>query len=228
MKKIFALLICIFALTLSLTSCDVLADKIPDSLVDKLPDKLVDKIPFLKGEEHVHTFAAEWTTDGENHWHAASCEHTEEIADIAAHTDAGNDGVCDVCAKTYYTPTTPEQPEEKPEEKPETPTPAPHTHTFATEWSSDKEEHWHAASCEHTEVVKDLAPHADDGNDGVCDTCGITYYTPVAPHEHSYSTEWTTDGENHWHAASCEHTEEIADLAPHADDGNDGVCDTCL
>ena len=215
MKKLSCLLICIFALMLSLTSCDM--------IVDKLPDGLVDKIPFLKGDDHEHTFSAEWSSDDENHWYAASCEHTEEKKDLAPHTDAGNDGVCDVCAKAYYTPETPEEPDNT---KPDTPTP-PHEHTFSTEWSSDGEDHWHAATCEHKEVIKDLAAHTDDGNDGVCDVCDKTYYTPIPPHEHSFSTEWTSDGTNHWHAAICEHTEETKDLAPHADAGNDGVCDVC-
>ena len=217
MKKILCLLTSVLLLMLTLTSCDV--------LVDKLPDQLVDKLPFLKDEEHTHTFANEWSSDEKEHWHAATCEHTEEIADIALHTDDGKDGVCDVCGKVYYTPEKPE--DTKPEDtKPDTPA-TPHAHTFATEWSSDGVEHWHAATCEHTEVIKDIAPHTDSGNDGVCDVCGKTYYTPVIPHEHEFSTEWTSDDNNHWHAATCEHTEELADLAPHTDSGNDGVCDVC-
>ena len=39
---------------------------------------------------HEHTFASEWSKDDENHWHAATCEHTEEVSDKSAHTF--NDG----------------------------------------------------------------------------------------------------------------------------------------
>ena len=42
---------------------------------------------------------------------------------------------------------------EKPEEKPQ------HTHTYSTEWESDATEHWHAATCEHTELKDSKAAH---------------------------------------------------------------------
>ena len=46
---------------------------------------------------HDHTFATEWSKDATHHWHAATCEHTEEKSDYAEHVDENNDGVCDVC-----------------------------------------------------------------------------------------------------------------------------------
>ena len=55
-------------------------------------------------EEHVHSFESSWSSDSSAHWHAASCEHSTERTDVAAHSDNGNDGVCDVCSKNYYTP----------------------------------------------------------------------------------------------------------------------------
>ena len=55
-----------------------------------------------------HTFTSEWTYDETNHWHIATCEHTDEVADKAEHTwDAGIDNgngkivyKCTVCEKT--------------------------------------------------------------------------------------------------------------------------------
>ncbi|MCM1335933.1 MAG: hypothetical protein NC237_12910, partial [Eubacterium sp.] len=114
-------------------------------------------------EEHTHTFSSEWTSDDTNHWHAATCEHTDEIADQAAHV--WNDGVitrfptetekgiklytCTTCQKT----------------KSEELDLLAHTHTFATAWTSDDANHWHAATCTHTEEVSDKAAHV--WNDGV-------------------------------------------------------------
>ncbi|MCQ2577730.1 MAG: hypothetical protein MJ176_04260 [Treponema sp.] len=40
---------------------------------------------------------------------------------------------------------------------PETPT--EHEHTFASQWSKNSTEHWHAATCEHNDQVKDKAAH---------------------------------------------------------------------
>lgn len=48
-----------------------------------------------------------------------------------------------------------------------------HTHTYATEWSKNETEHWHAATCEHTSEKKDNAAHVyDDDSDASCNVCG--------------------------------------------------------
>ena len=47
---------------------------------------------------HEHSYAAEWSSDAENHWHVATCKHDEEKSDLAAHTYANAcDTTCDVC-----------------------------------------------------------------------------------------------------------------------------------
>ncbi|HIY96091.1 MAG TPA: leucine-rich repeat domain-containing protein [Candidatus Borkfalkia excrementigallinarum] len=38
------------------------------------------------GGSHTHTYATTWSSDETNHWHAATCEHTDEMSDLAAHT----------------------------------------------------------------------------------------------------------------------------------------------
>lgn len=94
---------------------------------------------------HEHTFETGWTNDASNHWHAATCEHKDEVSDKAAHTLS--DGVCAVCGYK-----------------------APHEHTFATAWTYDETNHWHAATCEHTTEVSGKAAHTlTDGACGVCD-----------------------------------------------------------
>ena len=37
-------------------------------------------------DSHEHTFATEWTYDATHHWHAATCEHKDQIKDKAEHT----------------------------------------------------------------------------------------------------------------------------------------------
>lgn len=49
------------------------------------------------GEKHSHTFSDEWSVDGTFHWHAATCEHTDEVSDKAEHKDDNHDHKCDVC-----------------------------------------------------------------------------------------------------------------------------------
>ena len=52
--------------------------------------------------------------------------------------------------------------------------------------------------------------------------------TQETPHEHTFSEEWSKDETYHWHAATCEHTEEYSDKAEHTwDEGkitNPGSC----
>ena len=99
--------------------------------------------------DHTHTYASEWSRDGDYHWYAITCEHTGiSVKDKAPHSDDNNDGLCDGCAWNYE-----------------------HTHTFESEWTYDSENHWHAASCLHEIEVSGKAPHVDSDGDGVCDVC---------------------------------------------------------
>ncbi len=45
-----------------------------------------------------------------------------------------------------------------------------HTHTYATEWTTDDMYHWHAATCEHTTEVSKKAEH-NWGTDDRCTVC---------------------------------------------------------
>lgn len=93
-----------------------------------------------------------------------------------------------------------------------------HEHTFSSEWSKDKVNHWHAATCEHTDEVSEKAAHTF--KDGKCSVCGY-----VAPHEHTYAEAWTNDETYHWHAATCEHKTEVSAKAEHT--LTDGKCTVC-
>lgn len=46
-------------------------------------------------------------------------------------------------------------------------------------------------------------------------------------HKHTYSDQWSSDANNHWHNPTCNDTTEPADLAAHVDANNDGKCDIC-
>ncbi|MDE6401012.1 MAG: hypothetical protein K2L54_00185, partial [Clostridiales bacterium] len=52
---------------------------------------------------------------------------------------------------------------------------------------------------------------------------------PAAPHNHTYSTEWTAGENTHWHESTCEHTglKEEGSEAPHIDEDDDKLCDVC-
>ena len=151
---------------------------------------------------HVHTYEDKWTSDDKEHWHKATCDCQDVTENKIAHTDKNNDGACDVCEKQYQ---------------------CKDGHSYAEEWTFDSANHWHAADCGHVVAGSELAAHADGNNDGKCDTCA---YVIREVHVHYFSEEWSSDEAYHWHAALCEHKEEVADKAAHVLDaaGNCTVC----
>ncbi len=191
--------------------------------------------------DHVHTFDMEaWKFDDENHWHPATCGHADEKKDLAAHV--WNEGVvtkepteaeegvktytCTTCGKT----------------KTATIGKLDHVHTFDMEaWKFDDENHWHPATCGHADEKKDLAAHVwnegvvtkepTEAEEGVktytCTTCGKTKTATIGrlDHEHTFNMEaWTFDDENHWHPATCGHTDEKKGFEAH--NWNAGVVTT--
>lgn len=59
-----------------------------------------DTTLYAKWVEHRHTFRDEWSSNDTSHWHAATCEHTTEKKDEAAHvygTAGAERYTCSVC-----------------------------------------------------------------------------------------------------------------------------------
>lgn len=104
----------------------------------------------------------------------------------------------------------------------------PHVHTYENGWSSDETMHWHAATCEHTELKS--SPNSHNFEDGVCTICDYEKKdseegkNPVT-HEHEYATEWSSNETHHWHAAICEHSDLKTDYDKHT--FKDGKCTKC-
>ena len=176
---------------------------------------------------HVHTFAEEWTSDANEHWHAATCEHAEEVSGKTAHTfgewtvtkaatcteKGSRKHTCSVCK---YEAT--EDLSVK-------------GHAYSENWTSDETNHWHASTCGHTTEVSGKATHsfgewtvtkeateeAEGSKERSCSVCGYTATEAIdkLTHTHTFAEEWTSDGTNHWHAATCEHAEEVSDKTEH-------------
>lgn len=116
-------------------------------------------ITFVACGEHEHEFDDKWTYDANNHWHVATCDDTDDVADEAPH-DFGcvimnNIRTCLVCG--YSENVSPIKPE------------PPHEHTYATEFSANADGHFRVATCEHADEVTDSAPHTYV--DGICTEC---------------------------------------------------------
>lgn len=143
--------------------------------------------------EHVHTFADEWTSDAETHWHEATCGHDvkgdEDVHTFgewnetkpATETEKGSkERTCTICGY---------------KEVQDIPV-VEHVHTFATTWESDENTHWHPATCGHDVKgsedahsfgnweVKTAATATEDGVEHkVCSVCGYELTRPIWHHE---------------------------------------------
>ena len=187
---------------------------------------------------HTHTFnAGVWENDEVSHWHPATCAHKGEKSSVEEHIwDEGKvtteptettEGVktytCSKCGRTKTAPIGK----------------LDHVHTFdTTRWDSDAENHWRPATCSHTDEKESIEKHI--WNEGVvtteptettegvktytCTKCGRTKTATIGrlDHVHTFdTTRWEYDTANHWHPATCPHTDEKKDLAAH--NWNDGV-----
>ncbi|MDD6970139.1 MAG: formylglycine-generating enzyme family protein [Treponema sp.] len=100
-----------------------------------------------------------------------------------------------------------------------------HEHTFASEWTSDETNHWHAATCEHDvtdskaehsfgewTTTKEATEEAAGSKKRVCKVCKYEQVEEITKleHTHTYSTEWTSDAENHWYECRCGEKSEKA------------------
>ena len=114
-----------------------------------------------------------------------------------------------------------------------------HRHTFSEEWAFDATHHWHEATCEHGEETEGKAEHT--WNSGTvttpatcteagektytCTVCSATKTEPIEATGHTYAEEWTTTETHHWHAATCEHSDEQEGYGEHTYEN--GVCTVC-
>ncbi len=159
-----------------------------------------------KNEEAAHSYGTEWKSDGTNHWRECSCgAKSDEAAHSGGTATCTEKAKCTVCAVEYGNLA---------------------EHTYGSEWKSDGTNHWHECTCG---AKSDEAAH----NGGTatctvkakCDVCG-TEYGNLA--EHTYGSEWKSDGTNHWHECICgAKTEEAAHSGGTATCTEKAKCTVC-
>ena len=120
-------------------------------------------------------------------------------------------------------------------------TPPAHEHTWSDGWSSDATNHWHACTDEgYEDLKKDEANHSFvdvvtpptyEAGGHTTHTCSVCNYSYVDSETeklvHHYSSEWSKDETNHWHACTDEGYEDLKkDEAAHEyDDDHDATCE---
>ncbi len=170
--------------------------------------------------EHQHQFTKKWEIDEYYHWKKCNCgeidfesEHSfgdwQVIKAATEEAEGKQERKCTVCP---YTAT-------------EVIEKLAHTHKFATDWTKDETNHWHAATCGHITEVSGKAAHsfgdwtvtkaateeAEGSKERSCTVCGYTATEAIEKlaHTHKFATDWTKDATNHWHVSTCGH--EVTD-----------------
>lgn len=147
--------------------------------------------------EHVHDWAAAWSTDDTYHWHeclAEGCGITDDSQKdgYSLHVyDDEQDEECSICG--YVREVAPPEPE--------------HVHNWAAEWSTDDAYHWHECLTEDCGITADgekdgYGVHVyDDEWDTACNVCGYVREVepPVPEHVHAWDRVWSGDSAHHWH-----------------------------
>ena len=178
-----------------------------------------DTTLYAKWVEHRHTFRDEWSSNDTSHWHAATCEHTTEKKDEAAHV-YGTAGVerytCSVCK--YVSETRKKEAEAADKN-------IKYKITYNTNGGSQ------IAEEKQTSLPDPLPAATKDGYEfagwytdadfttiarpGQALTADTTLYAKWVEHRHTFRDEWSSNDTSHWHAATCEHTTEKKDEAAH-------------
>ena len=175
---------------------------------------------------HTHSWETTWGKDDTHHWHectADGCDVTEnsEKNGYGEHDyDDDADTTCNTCGYTR------------------TVEPPAHTHSWATEWTTDDTHHWHECTAEGCDVTENSgkdgygAHDYDNDTDTDCNTCG--YIRTITPsHTHSWAKDWSKNESHHWHectADGCDVTENSGKDGYGAhdyDDDADTTCNTC-
>ncbi len=142
------------------------------------------------GELEPHAYADEWQSDASAHWKEATCGHDVNEMESAHTWNAEHK--CTVCG--YQNERT--------------------AHQFDTDtWVKDEGADTHGKTCS---ICSKVTENCSGGSatcfeKATCTACGEQYGpTPT----HQYASDWTNDGNYHWHAAVCIHlgNEESAKL----------------
>lgn len=166
-------------------------------------------------ETNEHPYSEVWLKNDEEHWHAVTCKHSGERANVAAHEWGEGEVIkqasCIQTGLVKYTCVcgmTKSQPVKKTE------------HGYSSEWSYDEDGHWLACTTEGCTAVSAEHAHNWDGGEittpatclktGVktytCTDCKATKDEVIGLTDHDFETKWIydEDGSGHYHVCATQ------------------------
>ncbi|MBR2293136.1 MAG: InlB B-repeat-containing protein, partial [Clostridia bacterium] len=138
------------------------------------------------GEYAEHTFGNTWEyKDATGHAHVCTVKCCNEHDEIKAHTPnipAATEESAQYCTACQY----------------QMAAQLNHTHSPATEWTSNATHHWKA--CGGCDEHLEEAPHSYDPNNACDTTCEVC--NAVREVSHDFTGEWEKDASGHWHVCT--------------------------
>ncbi len=193
-------------------------------------DNVCDICGYEREIAEDHTPSVDWSSDEEFHWH--SCMHEgcdivydrnpHQIQSVWSYDETGHWHECSTCGylKGFEVHIYDDEFDATCNTCGFERTPA-HAHNWASEWSSDENNHWHA--CSGCDEKNDLGTHVfDDDHDTTCNTCG--YVRDIG--DHTPKSAWSHDKLHHWHACNHPNCESKFDYGEH-NCRKTGTCVVC-
>ena len=182
------------------------------------------------GEPVEHHYSSEWSYSHAQHWHACTDAGYENLKKDTANHTYGDPVVvpatfeeqgytrhtCTVCGYHYdddYVDVL--------------------EHNYSSSWTHDVDKHWHACTDTGYESLKsdeglhtwntgEITTEPTETQPGVrtytCTVCGRTKTDVVPPTTHHYSSEWSNNSTQHWHACTDDGCESVDELENHTYD----------
>lgn len=179
------------------------------------------------GEPVEHKFSTDWSYSHAQHWHACTDTGYENLKKDTANHTYGDPVVvpatfekqgytrhtCTVCGYHYddnYVDVL--------------------EHNYSSSWTHDADKHWHACTDTGYETLKadeglhtwnagEITTNPTESEPGVrtytCTVCGRTKTEVVPPTTHHYSSEWSNNSAQHWHACTDDGCESVDELENH-------------
>ena len=180
------------------------------------------------GGAHAHTYAAGWSSNETEHWHAATCEHSEERQDVGAHTYAnGKCTTCNYAHKEHTLGTYSEKTETQ------------HTGTCSVCGKTVTEAHAYEngvckdCAYEHENHTFSYSEKTEQGHTGICSVCGKTV-TEAHTYENGVCKDCAYDHQNHTYGAyektESGHSQTCSDcgkVVTEQHEYKNGICTTC-
>ena len=100
-----------------------------------------------------------------------------------------------------------------------------HNHKLSSEYSYDKNNHWHSCLCGYTETEEHRGGEATEDKLPVCEVCNQSY-GELAEHTHNYQIKF--DENTHWTECTCgDKTVAEAHKGGEATETEQAVCEVC-